>query len=157
MRSFWLLQIAALLLAPPAWAAWRHRDDLQRALTGAALVLTGMYAGLFGMFAIGETFDDPGGWLAVGWTATWLLPVPVLSLLSWRRSRVAVSVLTGLLPVLVGEYARSVTAPHVWLTFQDTHGPILAMAGLVLAVPMAVDRSGDPRVARDGDRGVRGR
>ncbi len=86
MRVAWMLQIAVVLFSPPAWYAWRHRDEPRRALSGAALVLTGMYAAFFAMFAIGETFTDPGGWAAVGSTAAWLVPLVVLG---WRRPRAA--------------------------------------------------------------------
>jgi hypothetical protein len=138
MRFFWLLQVAVVLLAPPAWYAWRHREDRERALKGAALLLAGMYAGFFGLFAIGETFTDPGGWVAVGATTAWLVPLVVLSVLAWHRPGWSAPVLAGLLFALVGVYVWSVVTPDVWSTFEDTTCPIRALIGLVLTVPTAV-------------------
>jgi hypothetical protein len=147
MRFFWLLQVAVVLLAPPAWYAWRHRDDRARALKGAALVLAGMYAGFFGLFAIGETFTDPGGWVAVGATTAWLGPLGVLSVLAWHRPRWAAPVLAGLLVALVGVYVWSAVTLDAWSTFENTTGPFRALIAFVLAVPMAVLGWRRPRVA----------
>jgi hypothetical protein len=147
MRAVWLLQTLVILLAPPAWYAWRHRDDPQRALKGAALVLAGMFGGFFGLFAIGETFTDPGGWVAVGATAAWLVPLVALSLLAWHRPGWAVPVLVSLLLGLVGVYVWSLATPDALSTFEDTNGPIRALIGLVLTVPMAVLGWRRPRVA----------
>jgi hypothetical protein len=147
VRFFWLLQVGVVLLAPPAIYAWRHRGDRERALKGAALVLASMYAAFSGLFAVGETFADPGGWVAVGATAAWLIPLVALSLMAWHRPRRAATALGALLLALGGLYLWSVVAPQAWTTFEDSSGPIRALIAVTLALPMAALGWRQPRVA----------
>jgi len=64
--------------APPA-----HRARL-RACRAVAGVLLGI-VGLSTLFVVGETFDDPGGWAAVGLVALWVVPLTALiGLAAWR-------------------------------------------------------------------------
>jgi hypothetical protein len=138
MRFFWLLQIGVILLVPPSIWAWHHRADRARALKGAALLLVGMDAVFFGMFAIGEVLSDPGGWRAVAWTAAWLVPLGALSVLAVRQPDLAAAVLGLVLVGLLGMSLWVGFEPGTWAAFEDTHGPIRAVWGIAVSVPIAL-------------------
>ena len=91
--------------------------------------------GLFGgLFVAGETFDDPGGWLAVGVTALWVLPLAALALFAVRRPAAA-----G--PVLVGSTACAVLFTLADSAFgiipRDDWGPVAAIVVFALGVALA--------------------
>jgi hypothetical protein len=147
VRFFWFLQVGVVLLAPPAFYSWRYRGDRERALKGGAFVLASLYAAFFRLFAVGETFTDPGGWVAVGATSAWLIPLVALSLMASHRPRWAATALGALLLALGGVYLWSVAAPEAWTTFEDSNGPIRALIAFTLALPLAVLGWRQPRVA----------
>lgn len=138
MRFFWVLQMGVILLGPALLYAWLHRDDTQRAARGAALVLAGTYAVFFAMFAVGEAFADPGGWVAAGGTAAWLVPMVILAMAAWYRPGWAGGALRVLLLGLVAIYVWSGATPEAWTAFEAEHGPVRALVGFGLAGPMAV-------------------
>ena len=126
MRFLWLLQLLVILVVPSAVYAWRHRENPGRALQGAALVLAGTHALFFGVFAIGETFADPGGWAAVWGTAAWLVPLVALGLLAWFRPDPAAIVLGVVLAAAAAAFVLSALGSDSWTALEDTHGPIRA-------------------------------
>lgn len=79
-----------------------------------------------------------GGWVAVGGTAAWLVPLVGLALLAWHRPDWAAAALGVLLLGLLVVYGWSVITPESWTTFEDTNGPIGALIAFALAAPMAV-------------------
>lgn len=138
MRFAWMLQIVFVLAAPSAIYAYRHRGDPPRAVGGAGLVLAVMYVGLFGLFVVGETFTDPGGWTALGLVASWLLPSVLLCLLAWRRPAIARPLLVGLVVAMAGLYLWSAVAPDAWRSFEDDTGPVRGVVTMALSAPLAV-------------------
>lgn len=147
MRVIGLVLPLLVFLAPSAIYAWCHRDDAERAMKGAAILSAGVWTAFFGLFAVGEAFSDPGGWPAFFGTAAWLVPLVVLSLLSWRRPRAAVAILGALLTAVASVYLWSAALPATWATFEDANGPVRAVIALVLGLPIAVVGMRRPRAA----------
>lgn len=138
MRFAWMLQIIFVLVVPSAIYAYRHRGDPPRAVRGAGLILAVMYVGFFGVFVVGETFTDPGGWTALGLVASWLLPSVLLCLLAWRRPTIARPLLVGLVVAMAGVYLWSAVAPDAWRSFEDDTGPVRGVVTMALSAPLAV-------------------
>lgn len=96
------------------------------------------FAALFGLFAAGYAFEDPGGWAAVGIVATVLVPTALLVIAAWRwpehatRTVVPVVVLIALSWVLLPLFPDEI---RDWF---DQVGPVFAMATTVAAVALAV-------------------
>ena len=70
-----------------AWAVVyliRTKEPPKRArfLKTAGLALLGLFSAFIGMFIVGDTFTDPGGWEAAGYVAIWLVPLVLLVLLA---------------------------------------------------------------------------
>lgn len=107
-----------------------------RGLTMVAIVLAGLFGLVAVMFTVGETLADPGGWPAAGLIALWLAPLVVLLVLALGRPRVAETVLEAFAVVWVAAAGWSVVAPHAWRTFEDTSGPVRAVACLALILPV---------------------
>jgi hypothetical protein len=108
-----------------------------RRLAIAALAVAGLF-GLFAlMFAVGETFTDPGGWQALGLVALWLVPLGVLLALAWLRPAEAQIVLELLTAVWVGVVLWSALLPEAWRSFEDSNGPIRGLVCLALMLPVA--------------------
>lgn len=100
-------------------------------LRRTALVLTSLFGvgGLF--FALGNAFDDPGGWKAVLITAGVVVPLAALVVLALGRPEVATTVLTGAVVL----YALWAVATVV---FDPVDAPTMPIIALILAVPIAV-------------------
>lgn len=112
-----LLALAVLALVP-----MRHHDPARRALglRRAGLGWTLAFAVLAGLFVIGETGIDPGGWQAAALDASWLVPMLALGALAWWRPGVAEPVLivatvvalaTDAVEMVVGDHGRGADAP----------------------------------------------
>lgn len=97
----------------------------------AAMVLFGL---LGAAFVAGETFDDPGGWAAVGMTAAWLLPLACLSALAVRRPAAA-----GPVFVVITALASLFTVADSALDIvpRDELGPVAAIVMFALGVSLA--------------------
>ena len=102
-----------------------------------ALGLAGVVGVLVGLFILGETFTDPGGWAAVGLAATWVVPLVVLSLLAWFRPGPATWVLGELAGAVVGLGLWYAVDPEAWRSFEDDVGPVRGIAAFALLLPMA--------------------
>lgn len=65
----------------------RQPDPLKRAraLKRAGFGVTAFFTAFFGLFVVGETFTDPGGWKALGLVAARAVPLAVLVALAWYR------------------------------------------------------------------------
>jgi len=107
-----------------------------RGLRITAMVLASLFGLLAVMFAVGETFADPGGWQAVGLVALWVVPLVVLLVLALARPSVAQPVLEALTAVWVVAALWSIVTPDTWRTFENTHGPVRALACLALLLPV---------------------
>jgi hypothetical protein len=132
-----LVLIGVLLLVAIPLA--RHRDPAGRA---AALTANGWYwllafAGLAGLWIIGEAFADPGGWAALGLVASWLLPMLALALLAVRRPRVALPVLATAVALGLGIEAWPLLVPADRPDLK-AQGPVGAVALFAVSVAVGV-------------------
>ena len=128
-----------VVLACVGWRFRRHTEPADRAhfLRRAALVVMLVFSGLVGTFVAGETFDDPGGWEAVGWVAAWAVPLAAGSVVAWRwpgPAAVLFGGLTGAELALTGWYAADTNG---WDAFEDRHGPIGMVAAFALLTALA--------------------
>lgn len=95
-------------------------------------------AALFGLFAAGYAFEDPGGWAAVGMVVSFLAPTGLFGAIAWRWPHragvtvvpfvVAITLVWILLPVFPDELRE-------WF---DRVGPVFAMTTTVAAVVLAI-------------------
>lgn len=103
-----------------------------------ALGLAGVVGVLIGLFILGETFTDPGGWAAVGLAATWVVPLVALSLLAWFRPGPATWVLGVLGAAVVALGLWYAVDSAAWRSFEDDVGPVRTIAAFALLIPLAV-------------------
>jgi hypothetical protein len=109
-----------------------------RVLRRAGFLVMAVLGVVVGVFVVGETLDDPGGWPAVGLIATWLVPLVVLGVLAWRRPEWAgwvLGVLTG--AVAVGAVWFAVD-PQAGRSLENDVGPVRALAVFVVSVALGV-------------------
>lgn len=142
------MAVPALIVVGVILLIRRHRDPDQRALV---LKRTGMWimgglALFFGVFAIGETLSDPGGWKAVGMISAWLGPLAVLGLIGWFRPDWGLPLLTAV--------ATGVIALEAWAAFdpsvrrlEDRVGPFTLITLLAAAIAIAALAHSRPRAA----------
>ncbi len=107
-------------------------------LRAMALSLAVLFTLFAGLFIVGETADDPGGGAAVALVAAWLVPMIVLVLLAWRWPGVAGVVLGVLVAVIVASGVWYALDTDAWRAFEDSHGPVRAVAVFALSLPLAV-------------------
>jgi hypothetical protein len=141
-RIVWLIQIvvvAGLIVGGLYYWARRQPDPGKRALIlrQAGFGLMALSTFFFGVFIIGDTFADPGGWKAAGLVAAWAVPLAGLAALSWFRPRWAIYVLAALTAAVIGMSARFALNPQAWRSFEDRHGPIRAIVTFVLVAAIA--------------------
>jgi hypothetical protein len=125
--------VAAMLLARQPDPAKRARI-LRRAGFGVMAFVTG----LFGLFVVGDTFTDPGGWKAVGLVAAWALPLAALAALAWYRPGWAARLFAVLVAAVVGVSVWFAVNPEGWRALEDRHGPIRAIISFVLTAALAL-------------------
>ena len=84
-----------------------------------------------GIFIIGETSADPGGWKAAGLVAGWAVPLAVLAALAWYRPGWAIPVCVALTGALIGM--------SIWFAVSPRgKGPTEAICTFALAAAVAV-------------------
>lgn len=130
--------VAPVLLAAVALVLWhseRSRPVLLRR-AGFAIMLTTSI--LTGLFVAGEAFDDPGGWVAAGLVAAWVLPLTALWLLAWLRPDAATRLLGALVAVLVAVGISYALDASGWHTVENDHAPIRAVATFVAAASLGM-------------------
>ena len=95
------------------------------------MALIGLFGGLF---VIGETFDDPGGWQAVAMVASWLVPLVSLACFALQRPAAATPVLV-VATALVALFTLGDAT--VGIVPRDSWGPVAAIAVFAVAVVLA--------------------
>jgi hypothetical protein len=118
----------------------RQPDPLKRArvLKRAGFGVTAFFTAFFGLFVVGETFTDPGGWRALGLVAAWAAPLAVLVALALYRPDWATRLLAVLTAAVVGVSIWFAVSPEAWRAFEDRNGPIRAIISFVLAAAVAL-------------------
>ncbi len=106
---------------------------LRRFAVGVALA----YVVVGGMFIVGETFTDPGGWDAVGLVAVWLVPLLGLGWLALWRPHVAAASLAAITGAVVVVSIAAAVLGHRWSAFEDHHGPVRAIVVFALCGVLA--------------------
>lgn len=107
---------------------------VSRSLRYVAFALMALFGLVGGLFVIGETFTDPGGWTAVWLTALWLLPLAALALFALLRPQQAGPVLvvaTGLV------LAFAVADSLLRIIPRDEWGPVTAVSVFSVGVALA--------------------
>ena len=118
----------------------QHEDPTERAvfLRKCGLVLMGLLTFFVGAFIIGETVSDPGGVLAIGLIAVWLVPLIGLLALAWWRPDTATTVLGIITGLVVAVSLWSALTADTWSSFEDDHGPIRSIGVFAVCVPLAL-------------------
>jgi hypothetical protein len=102
-----------------------------RLLKWAGFALMALSTLIAGIFIIGETFADPGGWKAAGLVAGWAVPLAALAAVAWYRPGWAVPVCVALTGVLIGT--------SIWFAVSPRgKGPTEAIFIFALAAAVAV-------------------
>lgn len=91
-----------------------------------------------GLWVIGESLADPGGWPGLALVSTWLAPMVLVSVLAWWRPATAEPVLGTVTAGFVGVSLWAAVWNDSWHELQQDHGPVLVVAALALSVPLAV-------------------
>lgn len=133
------LVIVVLVVLGVAYFA-RHRERTMRArfLRRAGFGLMALFGGFFGLFLVGETLSDPGGWEGVGLVALWAVPLALVCLLAWYRPDAAGWVFAPLVAVVVGLSIWFAVDPTGWRSFENHHGPVRAVIVFAVAAALAL-------------------
>lgn len=115
--------------APPLRARFLRR-------VGFAVMV--LFGGFFGLFLIGETLSDPGGWKGIGLVALWAVPLAIVCLLAWLRPDAAGWLFAFLTAAVIGLSIWSAVDPTGWRSLENHSGPIRAVAVFTLAAALAV-------------------
>ena len=118
----------------------RQRDPARRGtiLKRAGFTVAAVFTFFFGAFVVGETFDDPGGWEALGLVAAWAVPLVALALVAWFRPNVAVWVFAILTAALIGVAILFALNQDGWHAFEDRNGPIRGVAAFTVSAGAAL-------------------
>lgn len=106
---------------------------VRRIAAGGLLV----FGAAFMLFAVGYAMEDPGGWSGAAISAAWVVPIGLLTWLTWTRPAVGGRVAVVLV-VLAG--VGWVALPFAWETLRDLFdrvGPVFALATIAAAVVTA--------------------
>lgn len=118
----------------------RQPDPQKRAriLKRAGFGVMAFITAFLGLFVVGETFTDPGGWKALGLVAAWAVPLAALAGMARYRPWWATCLFTVLIGAVIGASVWFAVDPQGWPAFEDRHGPIRAILSFVLAAAVAV-------------------
>ncbi len=118
----------------------RQRDPLTQAriLRRAGFGVAAFVTVVFGLFVVGETFADPGGWKALGLVVAWAVPLAALAAAAWYRPDWATRMFAALIAAVIAVSVWLAVNPEGWRAFEDRHGPIRAVISFVLAAVVAV-------------------
>ncbi|MGN6242982.1 MAG: hypothetical protein ACTHQ3_04845 [Motilibacteraceae bacterium] len=134
MRSL-LVVPAVLLVLLVGVPLLTHRDNARRglALRRAALGWAAVVVLFTTAFVAGEAMTDPGGAAGIGLALAVVLPVLALVLLALLRPGWAAPLLVVLTPIAAAGAVWLAFAGTGLRTWQDDHGPVLAVAVFVVS------------------------
>lgn len=133
-----LIVVVLVVLAVAYFARHRERTLRARFLRRAGFGLTMLFGGFFGLFLVGDTLADPGGWKGVGLVAIWAVPLAVVCLLAWFHPDAAGWVFAPLVAAVIGVSIWSAVDPSGWRSFENHHGPVRAVIVFALAAALAL-------------------
>jgi hypothetical protein len=116
----------------------RTAEARTRFLRRAGLVLMAVFTAIGALWIAAEAFADPGGWQAAVMTAAWLVPMVGLSIVAWYRDELAAVALEVLTTAAIAVNLWATVDPDSWRSFEDSRGPVRAIASFALAAPIAV-------------------
>lgn len=111
--------------------------------TSKVLILVGLLLGLgisafWVLFIVAEMLSDPGGWLGAMYAASLLIPMVILGVFAWFAPRIAAFMLTFLVALYAIANILTMFFGTAWARYEDAHGPIGLIIGIVLCVPCLV-------------------
>lgn len=140
MRTTALLVVVVLAVAVVTPLLLGRGDPVRRAtiLRRLGFGLMTLETTFFGLFVVGDTVADPGGWQAVGLIAAWLVPLAALCALAWRRPGAATWVLGVLTAAVVAGSIWFAVDPQGWRSLENDIGPVRAVAAFVVVAALGV-------------------
>lgn len=132
--------LVAIILIVAVVILLRQQDPARRSsiLRRAGFIVMAATTLFFGLFVVGETFMNPGGWEAVGLVAAWAIPLAALAAIAWFRPDWAVWVFAVLIAGLVAMSIWFALDPDGWRAFEDRNGPIRDVITFVVAAAVAL-------------------
>lgn len=118
----------------------RHHDavDRSRVLRRVGFGVMAFFSVFLGLFIVGETLADPGGWKGAGLVALWLVPVAALATLAWMRPGLVVWLLAALVAAAISLSVWFAVQPQAWRSFEDAHGPVRTIVTFALATVLGL-------------------
>jgi hypothetical protein len=126
------LVLIGVIVSTRGTAAGRARS-LQRAGLGLAALFT-----LVGVPWIAAGALSSGGWAAAIRIASFLVPLVVLSVISWYRVAWAIGLLPALTAAAVAAGIWYAIDPEAWRAFENSNGAIRVVGSFVLVAPIAL-------------------
>ncbi len=135
-----ILLVLVVLVAAAGLVIALTGDPEKRArfLRAVALGFAGVATLFVGLFVVGETFTDPGGWRALLLVLAWLVPLVVLAAVAWYRPALAVPVLGAATLVSLAVAVWDAVDPNGWRSFEDTAGPVRGLLVFAVLAPTAL-------------------
>lgn len=135
-----MLLVLVVLVAAAGLVIARTGDPEKRArfLRAVALGFAGVATLFVGLFIVGETFTDPGGWQAFLLVLAWLVPLVVLAAVAWYRPALAVPLLGAATLLILAVAVWDAVDPSGWRSFQDTAGPVRGLLVFAVLAPTAL-------------------
>jgi hypothetical protein len=138
MNAGFLVIVVIGVLGVAFFARHHERAERARFLRRAAFTLMAIFSVFFGLFVVGETLSDPGGWEALGLVASWLLPVAAFCAIAWFGPEWAIRLFAVLIAAVIGMSIWFAVNPDGWRAFEDRHGPIRTVTVFALSVGVAL-------------------
>jgi hypothetical protein len=116
-------------------------------LSWVAFGISVSFLALAGFMIAGYTLTDPGGWIGLGLTALWIVPMLGLTMLAFYRPDTAIPVLAlaSLVPISVGLWTLlDYEGVRGW---EDQNGPVSLVFILVIGLPLTVQGLSRPTPA----------
>lgn len=132
------ITVVLVLLVVLSVARHRERTARARFLRRSGFGVTALFGGFFGLFLVGETMSDPGGWIGVGLVALWVVPLALVCVLAWFRPDAAGWVFAPLVAAVIAFSAWVAVDPSGWRSFENHYGPVRTVTVFALAVALAL-------------------
>jgi len=127
----------------------RVKDPSRRArfLKRTGMTVMGLFGGFLGLFIVGETLTDPGGWKGMGLITIWLVPLAALAAIAWLKPTWGVPILAVLTAAAVALTAWRAFDERI-RDLEDRIGPFTTV--VIFAVAVATTALGHERTRTAG-------